>query len=346
MASWSVVSTVAEPSNLLCAFVAHYLSLGAEEVHLFLDDPTHSEVAPLRRMKGVRLTRCTRRYWRWHHKGRPPGQVMRQLFNANRAYRACHSEWFFFCDADEFLTAAHPVSDLLEAVDPDILYCRPQMAERVFPEAQAHLFDGPLRLPLERPAVLRHVYGELADMTTHGLSGHVLGKSFVRTRRADLRIRLHFPVPFNLEEEARQKVENRLKPGPFLPDSWLVHFDGMTLLHWRLKLLRYYLDYAPQFNVGDRGVFKGRTAARSAQLNAVYHAGGDGAQLARLLPLVQPTPDMLALLEEAGGLLKRNVDPGATAHTHFGPDLCFSPDDFDASLRMRHGPVMAEHGLL
>lgn len=348
MASWSVVSTVAEPGHLLCAFAAHYLSLGAEEVHLFLDDPAHADIAQLKKMKGVRLTRCHRLYWRWRHQGRPPGHVMRQLLNANRAYSSCRSDWFFFCDADEFLTSAQPVSDVLDQVPPDVRHCRPHMAERVFlaetpPE---HLFDGVFRLPLKQPKVLRHVYGTLSDMTTHGLSGHVLGKSFVRSGQDDLRIRLHFPVPFDPAKEAQHKADGTLKPGPFLPDTWLVHFDGMTPLHWQLKLLRYYLSYAPMLKAGDARAFKRRTAARSAQLNAVYEARGDVAALARLMPLIQLDADRYAVLHKAGGILERSLNPSATAQAKCGSDMDFSPHGFDARLRSRHGALMAEHGLI
>ena len=40
--SWSVCAMVAEPPELLCAFAAHYLEQGAQEVHLFIDDPKQS----------------------------------------------------------------------------------------------------------------------------------------------------------------------------------------------------------------------------------------------------------------------------------------------------------------
>jgi hypothetical protein len=363
---------VAEPTNLLAAFAAHYLDLGAEEVHLFLDAPDSDTVALLSGIKGVRLTLCTEEFWREFDlpppdrsllgrlrrkprpQGtgkRPPGQVMRQIKLANRAYRACRSDWFFFCDADEFLTprlGGPTVSEALAAQPADLAFCRPQMAERVFASdrPQQGLFDGYLRQMLPpRPKLIRQIYGDLAPFTTRGLTGHVLSKSFVRTGRDDLRIRLHFPVPFDGTEEARRRAEGTLKPGPFLDDIWLVHYDGMTVLHWTLKLLRFYLDYAPKLAEGDKGVFRRRTPARSAQLNAIYEARGDAAAMDRLTRLITLEPEMLARLQAAGGLLQEVAPKPAAAARRWDNGLSFDAAEFDEALRKRHGALIEEHGL-
>ena len=96
---------------------------------------------------GVRLTLCTEAYWQQTNGKRPPRQVMRQLKNANRGYAECRSDWFFFCDADEFLVSRRDVGALLKAVPPDVAFLRPRVAERIFPagRAQRDLFDGALR---------------------------------------------------------------------------------------------------------------------------------------------------------------------------------------------------------
>jgi len=346
--SWSVSSTVAEPAELLYAFVAHYLDQGATEVHLFIDNPNQAGLETLRTLKGVRLTICDAAYWERVAGKRPEGQVMRQLRNANVAYKACQTEWYFFCDADEFFVSNRAVSDILKDVPPDILHCRTVMAERAFRagQPQKNIFDGVLRVPLiNGEAVLSAVYGDLAKMTTRGLLGHTLGKSFVRTGRDDLRMRIHFPVPMDKAEEDRLRQAGELRAGPDLKDGWLVHFDGLTPLHWRLKLLRYYLSYAPKLKAGDGTVFKRRTAARSHQLNAVYAAQGDPAILDRLSKLIEPDAEMLAQLAQAGGILDVPLDPVASARRRVSPDLVFSAADFDAQLHLLHGDLIAEYGL-
>ena len=183
MASWSVCSTVAEPPELLCAFVAHYLEQGAEEVHLFLDAPDRDTVKMLTAIKGVRVTECTPAYWKKINNGRPDGQVMRQLKNANRAYAQCTTDWFYFCDADEFTVARDGIGAALDRVPLETRFCRPQMAERVFPaEApQEALFDGLYRKLLPpRPKMVQRIYGDLAPMTTRGLTE--IGRASCRER--------------------------------------------------------------------------------------------------------------------------------------------------------------------
>lgn len=343
--SWSVCSIVAEPPELLYAFAAHYLELGAAEVHLFIDDPDQLGLETLSAMKGVRLTICTDKHWTKLAGVRPEGIVMRQLKNANLAYKQCSTEWFLFCDADEFFVSNKRVSQLLDAVPVDVVHCRTRMAERVFPAdgMQADLFDGVLRLPLVRgKAVLRAVYGDLAEMTTRGLSGHVIGKSFVRTGHRDQRIRVHFPVPMDQAEEARLRTTGDLNPGPELEGGWLVHYDGLTPLHWMLKLLRFYLSYAPMLSAEGIKRFDRRTPARSRQLNAIYEVQADPAVLARLMPLIRPDAGMLAQLRDAGGLLDMTVDPTQAARRMISPDLGFRADNFDAQLRLRYGDLVAE----
>ncbi|MGI3171700.1 glycosyltransferase family 2 protein [Pseudooceanicola sp. C21-150M6] len=353
-ASWTVVSTVAEPPALLYAFVAHYLGLGADEVHLFIDDPDQPGLAPLRAMDRVRLTICDDAYWDEVNNGvRPRGQELRQIRNASRAYRACRTDWMFFCDADEYLTARKPVAQILAGVDPKVMHCRPHMAERAFDaeRAQADLFDGVLKLPLpNRPRILDAVYGGLAPLTTGGFLGHVIGKSFTRTGQ-DLVIRIHMPAPADPAEEARLREAKKMGPGPRLPECWLVHYDGLTPLHWRLKILRYALEYAALRAAGVAQPFAARLPARQRQIRRVHDSRDRRATFAELQPLILLDAAQQARLREAGGLLDSRPDPGAAARqlvegTEGAPQaLRFSAEAFDAALRDRRGDLIAQHGL-
>lgn len=338
--SWSVTATVAEPPELLCAFAAHYLELGADEVHLFLDNPEQQGIDMLRAISGVQVTLCTDCYWKKLCGGRPKLHIMRQLKNANTAYAHCRSDWFLFCDADEFVVAEASLSDLLQDVPDTVVHTRVPVVERVFQaeQGQTHLFDGVFRKQLRNQrAVLEAVYGDMANLTTRGLTGHVDGKSFVRAGRGDQRIRIHFPVPFDQSEEARQRDAGTLKPGPDLEGTWLVHFDGMTPLHWMLKLMR---------KSQSRVVFKKRTPARSRQLNAIYDALEDPVALRRLRRLIALDADGLARLAAADGLLDAQLDPRLAVQRHLGRGLPFDVDSFDARLRAQYAELIATHGLL
>lgn len=345
--SWSVCSTVAEPPALLSAFACHYLDQGAEKVHLYLDDPNEEAIETLRKIDGVTYTACDARYWSNLRVDRPGNQVLRQIKNANQGYRECRTDWFLFCDADEFAVAETSFAQLLSAVDPDNQHVRLRVAERAFPadRPQRDIFDGVFRREINKPALLKSIYGDLASMTTRGILGHTLGKSFVRSGNSRLQIRIHFPVPSSAKEEARLKAQGALQPGPWLDNAWLAHFDGMTPFHWKLKLLRYYLVHAPLLDKKDEGVFKRRTLARSNQLNAVYQSRGNATELDRLTSLIRPSPQIIKQLEEADGLVKLTLDPATATTKRLHSSYDFSAEAFDAALYRRHHAVIEEYGL-
>lgn len=353
-ASWSVVSTVAEPPELLWAFAAHYLGLGAEEVHLFIDDPAQPGLEPLRALPGVRLTICDDAHWQAVNGGsRPPAHEMRQIRNANAAYRACRSDWLLHCDADEYLWVDRPVAEILGEVPAENLQVRPHMAERAFTAGrpQTHLFDGLIKTPLpKKPKVIEAVYGPLVGFTTAGLLGHLVGKSFTRTGRDDLRIKIHMAVPKVQAEEARLRAAGKLTPGPRLTDCRLVHYDGLTPLHWQLKLLRYAQEYGALLARGVEKPFAQRLPARLNQIRYVYEAEDKRAAFAALAPLLCPPAEGVERLRAAGGLLDVDFDPGAAARRLFaGADspevLAFPVDRFDADLRARKAGMIDRYGL-
>lgn len=226
-ATWAVVATVDEPAPLVAAFVAHHLNQGASEVHLFLDGPDPQTVALMRDVKGCVLTRCLKEHWQAHNAGRRPlRHPMRQIINANLAYQRTTAEWLVHCDADEFIRDGRALAEELATAPEDCLQMRLGVVERVLPAGrpQQGLFDGFFRLPQRKdPWMLEPIYGELAAFLTHGLTGHSSGKSAVRSGRG-LRLNIHAP---------ETKV-----PWKPVTSTELLHFDGMTDLALRIKLLR------------------------------------------------------------------------------------------------------------
>lgn len=102
--SWVVHSTVDEPIELLSAFVAHYLAIGASEIHLCLDRRNEEALDVLGPLKEVKITICDEAYWSASERGqRPISQADRQVTNLRRAYNSSKHDWLLFCDADEFL---------------------------------------------------------------------------------------------------------------------------------------------------------------------------------------------------------------------------------------------------
>jgi hypothetical protein len=375
-ASWEVHATVDEPVELLCAFVAHYRALGAARVHLALDRPTEETVESLRRIDGVRLTLCDAGHWRRLAQGRrPDNPVRRQILNAGAAYRETACDWFLFCDADEFVHACRPIGEILGGLPRDAPLARLRVAERAFlsEPPPTTIFEGAFRLqaglvwPPPRPAGaaklgrlarrvldrltggpragLAAVYGDgrTALLNDAGLLGHGAGKSFTRRGQA-LAIGIHHPLPEGRAGEDRGFLD---EPAwrRHLEAAVLLHFDGLTVLHWQLKLLRKYAAH-PAAGIGAEPGLGRRTEARKAQIRAVHAARGDAAALARLMDgLVVLSPAQAAALVRAR--LAAAIDPGiaaavARAYGPAAPDL--SPAAFDRRLRGQHAELIARMG--
>ncbi|MCP1167003.1 glycosyltransferase family 2 protein [Limimaricola sp. ASW11-118] len=354
MARWSVHATVDEPIEVLAAFAAHYLDLGAEEVHLCLDRPDPAIEAVLSGLPGLRLTTCDDDYWRKLSGRRPADQERRQILNARHAFARCRSDWFFYCDADELAVASRPFSEILAALPFETTHCRIRMTERVF-KAEAEprdIYDGVFRKGVPGdPELIARAYGAAALFLSHGLSGHALGKSFLRCG-APLEPWMHFPRPRRLGA-LRARLTPRVVQGPLLDEGWLVHFDGFTPLHWQLKLLRYARarDHAfaqeplalrcaaralGRWNGASRPAYRRQTRGREAQLVAVT----DPAQRAGMLGAIRLQPDRRAALAAGNALLGTGLNPAAAARRAL-PDagLDFSVAGFDARLRDRHADL-------
>lgn len=244
---WSVAATVREPVALLAAFVSHHLSLGAQEVILYLDAPDVEAIELLGAIPQCRLVVCNSDYWRVViRKKRPSSHIRRQLENVYHAYQTTRSEWLLHLDADEFLrpSSGADVAQTLAAMPDHLHGVKVANLERIYSqEAPATtIFDGVFRHPF-------HTHWSDAEKLLdpvarpflyRGLTAYAQGKSFSR-------------------------VGQRLIPGIHSPrgikgfvNSWYVpgleilHFDGLTPLHWATKLMRF-ADHTGHLTVKNFG---------------------------------------------------------------------------------------------
>ena len=321
---WAVVATVDEPAALIISFVAHYLALGAAEVHLYLDRPNPVAVAALAGLPRLHLTVCDADYWArvgW----RPLLHVGRQSHNANAVYAATGADWLLHCDCDEFIRDGAGLRADLAAMPDDAAYLRLQMAERVqaLGQPEAGLFDGLFRLPVEMFDLIgAGIYGADARFLKDGITGHRIGKAVVRTGLG-LRIGLHAPEgkPAHMDSAAGR----------------MLHFDGLTRLHYMLKLLRR----------ASEPVTAGKPRhgrPRLAQIGAVQQLAGDVAACRALVDRLKTvTPNQVRVLGGMGYLDLRRFDPTAALALHgLAPDL--STAACDAELRARDASFIAERG--
>ncbi|MHA7875906.1 glycosyltransferase family 2 protein [Roseivivax sp.] len=317
MTRWGVAATVAEPPALLAAFVAHYLSLGADPVRLYLDRPEPEAEALLSGLPGVELIRADAAFYlrTLGRRRRPDHLNRRQRMNIDHAYATLPVDWLLHVDADEFLAAPEFVARL-DVQPPEVDSLRIANGERAWlagPPPRT-IFEGVLRwqVPGPRPAVRARLGPEVMRFTDRGFCGHALGKSVTRTGRG-LRLGLHAPR----REPVAQIAE--------MPDARIVHFDGLTRAHWCAKLMRY----------AEQGLYDAARPAqrfRAAQIAHVTEAGGRAAAEAlhdRLRVLGAAEAEAL----QAESLLEpMPCDPAGAARALFGEGLDLSPEAFDRAL--------------
>lgn len=323
--TWAVVATVDEPAALVAAFAAHYLAQGAASVHVFLDQPDAEAQALLARLPGCVVTVCDEAYWAASEKRkRPPMHTARQIHNARAVYARCEADWLLHCDADEFLRDGEAVAAALAAAPDFTMYLRLLVAERAYPQdtAEETIFSGVFRHDLpDYPRNGPEVYGEMQEFFHHGLTGHKAGKALVRVG-AGMKMALHAP--------------DGKPPHQVIKTTRLLHFDGLTRLHFGLKLLR--RAHEPPSSASDR-----HGAARSTQFVSLCEAVAEPALRAALISALKVLDrGQMKQLRRLGCLDEAGFDPRpALAAAGLAPDLSVAA--FDANLRQRYAGFLAEH---
>jgi len=329
--TWGIVATVDEPPQLVVAFAAHHLALGASEIHLYLDRPDADAQRLLATLAGVRVTVCDDAYWADNPPGRrPPLPMGRQRRNANHAYARTEVDWLLHCDADEFLREAGTIRHRMSAAADSTMFLQLKMLERVRhgEEPVRGIFDGLFRRPghgFEDWG--EEVYGRFARFLQHGLTGHSVGKGLVRTGCDDLRMDVHFPHrPGGEAIHAFDSIDNQI-----------LHFDGLTPLHLMLKLARR-LDW-PGFL--EKAKFKGR----GAQMRFTNNKRENARAMAEMVAGTQTvSPVQIERLDARGVLDHTRFDP-APAIVAAGLEVDLSVANFDAALRDREAELIGKAGL-
>jgi hypothetical protein len=324
---WGIVMLAREPAALVLTHLAWHLAAGSREVHLFLDEPDDPVAEAAASLPGVQVTRCDAAFWANHPSGRRPGLIVtRQVHCATLAYGRAGVDWLLHLDADEFLLQTTPLERELarHRNHPGALLVpvRERVHENPHPQT---LFEGLFRTPVPKPDRDHPLLQPLADMAPAGVIGHSLGKSLTRTG-LEVDLHPHFPRP---------RGGGRPDAVPRLPcrSAVLLHFDGLTPLHWLAKMLR----RVPTIASAPAGYLG---AHRRAQLAAVEACGRDPGALGALHDRLRVLPDPAPFL--AAGLVERHgFDPAPACRQVLGhvPDL--SVAGFDAALRAAEPELLA-----
>lgn len=328
---WGVAATIDEPAALVAAFVAHHLAVGAAEVHVFLDRANPEAEALLAGVPGAFVHRDGEDGWARAWRNKRPGRVQaRQKYNASRALDQFGLDWVVHCDADEFVQPGWPLAQELAQVGLEKGWLKLRVIERVYgtSQGQRDIFEGGFRLPwLKRAAKGAAAYGASAALLNDGLCGHTAGKAVVRAGQG-YSIGVHFAlsdfhkpandVPYRPSEAAR-----------------LLHFDGLTPLHYILKMLR-----RATTEVKGDPVPYGR--ARILQFTRMASVAADPDAMADLWWSAQGMPPERATALGRAGLFETPAH-GIAASTRalFGDRVDLSPTAFDAALLVHEAPLIA-----
>jgi len=231
MASWSLVATVKAHEEKVLAFAAHHLSLGADHLWLYFDDPDQPIPAPLAAHPRVTITLCDEAHWARVGKKRPPAHQNRQAQNARYTYREhVTSDWIVHIDVDEFILTPRPIATILDATPPETIVMKMEpfeaMHDPLLPDDifTAREFRGALRhefWPRRRAAL-----GPYRKVIRDGMLSHTVGKVIYRTRIPGLLPRLHTVM---IDKEF-------VKTPEWHPELQLLHFHSQDKAAWLAAL--------------------------------------------------------------------------------------------------------------
>ena len=346
-ATWSVQATVNEPLELLVAFVAHYLELGADVIYLYLDAPHPEAEAAFSSHPRVKVTICDDVYWaKLTPKGRPSVVPARQKWNSRHVYSQINTDWLLLCDADEYLVAGCDLGELLGRQPIKTEYLRIRVAEKILePDVEAtSIFDGIFRTAQQKGASLAlEIYGrELAPMLERIVAGHDIGKSIIR-RGLDCVLGIHQPKRRTIPIGSSQSVQDL--QWTWMPEAYIAHFDALTPLYYLVKLLARHLIMQSIQDTG-RQPNPIHHRSREAQMLFAVAACATKDPAAVTAALHRPTREQMAALSRHGLVVDLNINPVALTAKHFPAlRLDFSPAAFDSALRLRHAQTLARMGV-
>ena len=343
--SWSVHSTVDEPANLLVAFAAHYLSLGAAEVHFCFDRKNEEAADILCRVPEVKITLCDQAYWKiMPGRERPISQANRQVLNLKKAYAESRHDWLMFCDADEFLhidSHFKSVAEIVDVLSPDTRFHLFAPAERVYLKGSkpAGIFDGLYRLR-NKPMIDAgpEIYGDDWKFFSRGLLQDGPGKSIMRVG-VGIDVNIHTP-----NEKPKGKILGNEADIAALQRCLLLHYDGLTPLHWALKLARWYRSMIELLGNDQNLLRTRRTPGRNLQAEVLHLNRSDPAALIAMTHLQFLSAEQVEKLTAKGAILEANPQIETSVKRVFSMEPDYTQKGFDERLRRLHADFIAASG--
>ncbi|MEP3346577.1 MAG: glycosyltransferase family 2 protein [Litoreibacter sp.] len=314
-----------EPPELVAAYAAHHLWSGASAVHIYLDRDNARTRALLAPLKAVHVTVADAAYWRAELDIKvPKTHQRRQTLNATRAYNLADVDYLVHLDADEFIHQIGPLDAELARLQKKRAesYLSIPNVERVWLEGEAQdgMFNQNFRMSTKR---MDGDFSKLTldgeGLTRFGLTGHSEGKACTPTGY-DYVLGIHRPH----HDTERPWTFPGVKRSQ---SSVILHFDGMTRLHWVFKRLRKALFRNTQ-------VGQPITEQMQTQIDAIDAGGGDMAAANALHDRIKVLGVMADALRDEDMLLEVPFDITRALEAVLPhEDIDLSAARFDAWLR-------------
>ena len=273
--SFAVACLARETPALLAAFVGHYLSLGAQEVHVMLDGTATPDHAALAADPRDRLRVIDDAAWQAALGGHARHIGHRQSHAYGLAHAETGADWLFVTDADEFLIARTPVREMLARIPAAVDAFSLPSAEAVWgPEDDIGRPFGStwFRRAVYTPGLWQLLgvlfYGRDARVFRRCVLSHTRGKHFVRSGARFDRIGLHF----SRRDGQDVTVSFRDRPG-LRAGNEIAHFDAGSFERWHEKFRRRYSG-----EIRSESMKRGQ---RLAQMRALDRAFGTGQAASR-----------------------------------------------------------------
>jgi hypothetical protein len=186
---WGTVSLVKAPLRRIAQFAAHHLDLGADRLHLHLDEPHPEAVAFLSRHPKIAVTTCDAPWWSGQKKPRMRTHQLRQAWVATQTYQTSDLDFLAHIDVDEFILAPEPLRAGLAALPADIAAVHLPPAELL--AGTEDLFKLTPRHAGQENAVLEDIYPNFGGHLRGGFISHSEGKMIARCGMSGIRFGLH-----------------------------------------------------------------------------------------------------------------------------------------------------------
>lgn len=302
-----------ERPEVVQEFVAYHLLLGASQVIIYFDDPDDPAVETVSHLPQVRVIRCDAEFVARRGK-LPPGLPARQKAHARQAYAETTADWIIHIDADEFLSADRPISQILAETSGNVLRAPPFEAMETPRSAQGdrpeHFFRGALPANPRSKRIAEAAYGPFQDCLGGGMLSHQAGKFFVRSGIPGMSLAVHGPFLDGRRAAAEETQGLRL-----------LHMHGGDYAHWRGHLERRLSDH-------EGGTYSGRLASHGSQSNNTtllatlldLHTHEGEAGLRRFFHAACTWGPEKRILQRANALWRGNMWRAAKRATVFGGD--------------------------